>query len=100
MSNTTSHILLLIQCVLESCIWILCSEKKIFFLVFVTGYYFQKKRFLFLVIVIGNYFQKKRFLFLVFGLNFYFICITDIRTKQYNNQEYKHYTNGIQKEVK
>ena len=31
-----------------------------------------------------------------FGLNFYFIC----RTKQYNNHEYKHYTNGIQKEVK
>ena len=59
MSNTTSHILLLIQCVLESCIWILFSEKKI--LVFVTGYYFQKKRFLFLVIVIGNYFQKKDF---------------------------------------
>ena len=34
---------------------------------------------------------------LYFGLNLYFICI---RTKQYNNQEYKHYTNGIQKEVK
>ena len=35
-----------------------------------------------------------------FGLNFYFFCITDTRTKQYNNQEYRHYTNGIQKEVK
>ena len=44
MSNTTSHIILLIQCVLESCIWILFSEKNIFLLVFVIGYYFQKKK--------------------------------------------------------
>ena len=43
MSNTTSHIILLIQCVLESCIWILFSEKRFLFLVFVIGYYFQKK---------------------------------------------------------
>ena len=43
MSNTTSHIILLIQSVLENCIWILFSEKRFLFLVFVIGYYFQKK---------------------------------------------------------
>ena len=54
MSNTTSHILLLIQCVLESCIWILFSEKKDF-VSCVCNWILcsEKKRFLFLVFVIG-----------------------------------------------
>ena len=45
MSNTTSHIILLIQCVLESCIWILFSEKKkIFFFCLLLDIFFRKKK--------------------------------------------------------
>ena len=89
MSNTTSHILLLIQCVLESCIWILCSEKKkknscvcnwilfsekkIFVSCDCDWKLFSEKRFLFLVFVIGYYFQKQeRFLILVIVIGYYF----------------------------
>ena len=44
MSNTTSHILLLIQCVLESCIWILFSEKKRFFSCVCNWILFSEKK--------------------------------------------------------